>query len=256
MTHRFHSTTSKISIAELQISPKEEQPEEQEDDLFNDDAFCDNPKSKSHTSWTCVAASPISNLSMQPQQSMTVDFLKCEMTAKEIDGMMSHQNWRLYNILQMQAIRISKFSEGIFCFLESPNLTDKERALVQFLPGQQINASSNIFWKFFVASDDLSMKAIPRDWRILSRHASGISSDMILQPFVSEILKSLYQHQQGFHQFHIHDASAESCSLSVFSTLQGNFQAGARIVLLKIIADVVVNGEFKLDFLATVDVGI
>jgi hypothetical protein len=38
--------------------------------------------------------------------------------------------------------------------------------------------------------------------------------------------------------------------------LQGHFQSGARITLLKIIAEVVVKGEFKLEFLATVDVGI
>jgi hypothetical protein len=253
--HRFHSTTSKVSIAMLQISLQEEQAEEQEDDLFNDDAFHDNPKSKCHTSWTCVAAGPISNLSIQPQQSMSVPHLKSELTVKELDGMMSHQNWRLYNTLQMQALRVSNFSEGILCFLQTPNLTESERALVKFLPGQQIDASSNIFWKFFVASNDLSMKAVPRDWRVLSRQASGITSDMILQPFVSEILKSLYQHQEGFHQFHLHVASMESCTFSIFSTLQGRFEAGSRIILLKIIVDVVVNGEFKLEILATVDVG-
>jgi hypothetical protein len=202
-----------------------------------------------------VAAGPISNLSIQPQQSMSVPQVQSELTVKELDSMMSHQNWRLYNALQMQAHRISNFSEGILCFLQTPNLTESERALVKFLPGQQINESSNIFWKFLVASSDLSMRAVPSDWRVLSRHASGITSNMILQPFVSEILKSLYQHEEGFHQFHLLVASMESCTFSIFSTLQGNFEAGARITLLKIIVDVVVNGEFKLEFLATVDVG-
>lgn len=252
--HRFLSTVSKTSIAELQITLLEEQPEEQEDDLFNDDAFNNVAKSKTHTSWTCVAAGPIANLSVQPQQSMSVPLLKSEMTAKELDGMMSHQNWRIYNVLQMQALRISKFSEGMFCFLETPNLTENEKGLVKFLPGQRINASSHIFWKFFIANNDMNMKSIPRDWHILSRHASGIRSDIIIQPFVAEILRCLYQHQEGFDQFHLHAASLESCSFSIFSTLQGRFEAGARINILKIIADVVVNGEFKLEFLATVDV--
>jgi hypothetical protein len=177
------------------------------------------------------------------------------MTSKEIDGMMSHQCWRLYNVLQLQQFRVSKFSDGMFCFLETPVLTEKEQALVNFLPGQQLSASSNIFWKFFVSSNDVSMKAVPRDWRVLSRHASGISSDMILQPFVSEIIKSLYQHQEGFDQFHLDSACSESCAFSLYSTLQGKFEAGARITLLKIVAEVVVKGEFKLEFLATVDVG-
>lgn len=254
LMHRFLSTVSKTSIAELQIALSEEQPEEQEDDLFNDDAFNNDAKSKTHTSWTCVAAGPIANLSLQPQQSMLVPHLKSEMTAKEIDGMMSHQNWRIYNVLQMQALRISKFSEGMFCFLETPNLTENEKGLVKFLPGQRINASSHIFWKFFIANNDMNMRSIPRDWRILSRHASGIRSDIIIQPFVAEILRCLYEHQEGFDQFHLHAASLESCSFSIFSTLQGHFEAGARINILKIIADVVVNGEFKLEFLATVDV--
>jgi hypothetical protein len=52
--HRFDSSTSKLSIAELHISQTEEPMLEQEDDLFNDDAFNDTPKSKFQTSWTCV----------------------------------------------------------------------------------------------------------------------------------------------------------------------------------------------------------
>jgi len=125
-------------------------------------------------------------------------------------------------------------------------VTESERALV-------INRSSTFFWKFFVANDDLNMKCVPRDWRVLSRQASGISSDIVLQPFVVEIVKSLYQHQD-FNQFHINSASTDSCALSMFSTLDGKFQAGTRIVLMKIVTEVVVKGEFKLEFLATVDV--
>ena len=202
------------------------------------------------------AAGPIANLSLQPQKSLSLSFLKSEMTTKEIDGMMSHQYRRMYNVLHLQALRMSTFSDGIFCFLETPILTESEKTFVKFLPGQQINSNSNIYWKFFVSSNDLNMRAVPRDWRVLSRHSSGISSDMILQPFVSEILKSLYQHEEGFNQFHINHISRESCSFSIFSMLQGHFQSGARITLLKIIAEVVVKGEFKLEFLATVDVGI
>jgi hypothetical protein len=181
---------------------------------------------------------------------------KSEMTPKEIDAMMNHQCRRIYNVLHLQALRMSNFSEGIFCFLETPALTEVDRTLVNFSPGQRIDSNAKIFWKFFVSSDDLNMKAVPHDWRILSRHSSGFSSDMILQPFVSEILKRLYQHQEGFDQFHIHHTSMESCSFSIFSTLQGHFQSTDSIILLNITTDVVVKGEFKIEFLATVDVGV
>jgi hypothetical protein len=249
--HRFNE---KISIAELQISPIEEQPLVEEDDLFNDDVFHALPKSKTHTSWTCVAAGPISSLSILPQQSKSMPLLTREMTPSEIDQMTTHQYWRLYNVLRMQAFRNSTFSREIFCFLETPILSENQKDLVDFLPGQKINAFSKIYWKFFVSKDDLALKAVPHDWRVLSRHASGISSDMIIQPFVSEILKCLYQQIEGFNQFHLIGTSTELCSFSIFSTLEGQFQAGSNMVLLKIHADVVVKSEVTLEFLATVDV--
>ncbi len=203
------------------------------------------------------ASGPISSHSLEPQQSIPfLPLVKSEMTPKEIDRMMSHQCMRIYKVLQLQALRVSKFSEGIFCFLETPILTESEKAFLKFLPVQQINSHSSIFWKFFVSNYDLNMEAVPREWRILSRHSSGISSDMIIQPFVFEILKCLYQHQEGFDQFHIHHTSMESCSFSIFATLQGQFQSSSRIILLKIITEVVVKGEFKIELLATVDVGI
>jgi hypothetical protein len=284
--HRFDSTTSKILIAELLISMTEEKMFDQEDELFNDDAFSDMPASKSHASWTCVvrqrvrvltnmarqppcgsycvphhfffqAAGPISIPSFPPHQSMSfLPLVKSEMTPKEMDGMLNYQCRRIYNVLHLQALRVSNFSEGIFCFLETPVFTEMERTFVKFLPGQHINSHSNIFWKFFVSSDDLNMKAVPRDWRVLSRHSSGLSADMVLQPFVSEILKCLYQHHEGFDQFHIHHISMESCRFSIFATLHGSYQSSARISLLKIITEVVVKGEFKIELLATVDVGI
>jgi hypothetical protein len=52
--YRFNSTTSKVAIAVLQITPIDEDQQEEEEDLFNDDAFNDLPKTKSHKSWTCV----------------------------------------------------------------------------------------------------------------------------------------------------------------------------------------------------------
>ena len=170
--------------------------------------------------------------------------------------MMSQQNWRLYGLYKMQALLKQNFSDGLLACLDTPTLTENERALVKFIPGHPLDQSSTIFWKFFVTNNDLNMKCVPRDWRILSRHqASGISSDMILQPFVAEIIKCLCPKNQDFDQFHINSASTEACAFSIFSTLDGNFQAGTRIVLLKIIAEVVVKGEFKIEFLATVDVG-
>jgi hypothetical protein len=73
--HRLNLTTSKIAIAELQIFVQDfkEQPQaEEDDDLFNDDAFNEPSKSKTHASWTCVAASPIvSNQSMQSPTMLT-----------------------------------------------------------------------------------------------------------------------------------------------------------------------------------------
>ena len=52
--YRFNSTTSKVAIAVLEITPIDEDQQEEEEDLFNDDAFNELPKIKSHKSWTCV----------------------------------------------------------------------------------------------------------------------------------------------------------------------------------------------------------